>query len=362
MRKKAFIAALAAALALPVFSFSMTNAALADYYVPVQVKKEDFKDVPKNHPYYEIIKEMQEQGIINGYPDGYFMPKRVIGREHAAALIVRAAKVNGIEIKKVREFVQPKDLDSSHEYYNEIKTLMEAGLLETDEKGNINPLKALTRGEMAKILTVVFGLKVKADYLFEDVKGTGYEEYVKALYSNGVTTGYEDHTFRVDASLTREHYALFVYRAMHPDENYVPAPIPQPTTTQKEMPKIKYSNLSFSERNKIPKPAGYVPGEHEKKNEETMKQIMAENAHGFKAGFIIFEEFHDDDDAFITSLEEQVRYDAEHILGISYEEFVNIINYCIDTGKVYNGKSFAVYFDYQKNHVVFSGVRNHTNL
>src|SRR5690606_8670639 len=49
------------------------------------------------------------------------------------------------------------------------------------------------------------------------------EEYVKALYANGVTTGYEDGTFKPNQSLNRAHYSVFLYRAMNQAQVNVPA-------------------------------------------------------------------------------------------------------------------------------------------
>ncbi|MEK4495080.1 S-layer homology domain-containing protein [Ureibacillus sp. FSL W8-0352] len=206
--KKLFISTLALAIATP--------ALVAP--IPTDAQKQ-FTDIPASYQYYQIITEMQDKNIINGYSDGTFKPNQTISRQHAAVLIVRAMKANGIELEKVREFVQPKDLTTKNPYYQEIKLLMEAGLLDTDKNGNINPSKPLTRGEMAKILSVAFNLEPNTDFVFNDVKNTKYEEFVKALYANGVTTGYEDGTFKPNNSLTRAHYAVFMYRAMNAVQN-----------------------------------------------------------------------------------------------------------------------------------------------
>lgn len=207
MTNKLFLSTLALALVTP--------AIVAPIPTDAQVKQ--FTDVPNSHPYYQIIQEMQEKNIIHGYPDGTFKPTQTISRQHASVLVMRALEMNGLELQKEKTFVQPKDLPSTHPYYTEMKTLIEAGLLEADQNGKIFPDKPLTRGEMAKILAVAFNLKTNTDFAFRDVVNTEFEEYVKALYSNGVTTGYEDGTFKPNESLTRAHYALFMYRSMNKD-------------------------------------------------------------------------------------------------------------------------------------------------
>lgn len=213
MNQKLFISTLALAIATP--------AIVAP--IPMDAQAKQFSDVPASYPYFLEITEMQGKGIINGYEDGTFKPHQTISRQHAAVLVVRALDINNLPLAKVKAFQQPKDLNTSHPYYNEIKKLMEAGLLELDSKGNINPTKPITRGEMAKILAVAFGLEGNTNVVFQDVKGTGYEEYVKALYANGVTTGYEDGTFKPNQSLNRAHYSVFLYRAMNQAQVNVPA-------------------------------------------------------------------------------------------------------------------------------------------
>lgn len=182
--------------------------------IPLNAQTKQFSDVPASYPYYQEIQEMQGKDIIHGYTDGTFKPNQTISRQHAAVLVVRALQINHLALPKKKTFQQPKDLQTNHPYYNEIKTLIEADLLQTDSSGNIQPTKPITRGEMAKILAVAFSLKGNTNFTFQDVKGTGFEAYVKALYSNGVTTGYEDGTFKPNQSLTRGHYSVFLYRAM----------------------------------------------------------------------------------------------------------------------------------------------------
>jgi S-layer homology domain len=213
MNKKYFAMALTAVLITPAV------------VSPIQIEaaQKDFKDVSTKNAYYEIIKDMSAKGIINGYEDGTFRPEETISRKHAAALVSRAVK----ELPESEESkIAPKDLSPKNANYKDLMALYQADLLELDSKDKINPNKALTRGEMSKILAVAFDLEVKAAYDFEDITSKNpYKEYIRAIYSNGVTTGYEDGTFRPNGTLSRKHYAAFMYRAMHLDKNFVADPI-----------------------------------------------------------------------------------------------------------------------------------------
>lgn len=190
---------------------------IATDFNSIQVQAEtmtEFKDLTKEHAYYDVISEMVEKGIIKGYEDGTFKPNDYISRQHAAVLINRA--VNLPEIENELTF---DDVPKTHPYYSEIQKvasiLQKSGLLPGDKK-TFDPEQPLTRGEMALILAVAFKLdKTNSNFVFSDIKDTAYEEYVMALYANGVTTGYEDNTFRPQESLSRMHFALFMHRAMN---------------------------------------------------------------------------------------------------------------------------------------------------
>lgn len=203
---KLLLSTLALAIATPAFVIPYDSG--SNQVKAATTYAKTFSDVSKKNVYYDIIHEMAQSGIISGYEDGTFKPSETISRKHAAALISRAID----KLPKTTTFKAPKDLSTNNAYYNDIKKLMEAGILAVDSKGNINPNKALTRGEMAKILAIAYDLDTTGTNPLTDVSKAN-AKYVSALYNNGVTTGYEDKTFRENASLTRAHYAVFMHRA-----------------------------------------------------------------------------------------------------------------------------------------------------
>lgn len=171
----------------------------------------DFKDVTKSHPYYSIINEMREKGIITGYDNGTFKPDAKISRQHAAVLIQRVTTLSPKVSAKAYN-----DIPATHLYYDAIKQIQQAGIINADSKGNFNPMKDLTRGEMALILANAFNLEAKKQHQFKDVSKTSEEgKAIAALYEAGITTGYDDGTFKPNESLSRAHYAVFLYRSLN---------------------------------------------------------------------------------------------------------------------------------------------------
>ncbi|MCG7333664.1 S-layer homology domain-containing protein [Sporosarcina sp. ACRSM] len=206
---KLFIATIATAVAVPAIVLPMqAEAAVVN----------PFKDVSKNSPYYEIVHEMRDQRIISGYENGEFRPSEVITRKHAAALVNRATK-----LPTTKPFVPFKDVSTKNAFFNDVKKLQQAGIFEPDSKGNFNPNKPITRAEMAKVLTIAFDLKVKVELDFMDVpKDHPANQYVRALYSNGITTG-DFGFYWPEKPVTRVHYAVFLHRLLHMDDPIDPS-------------------------------------------------------------------------------------------------------------------------------------------
>ena len=204
------------------FSATMVAAvAVLAIVLPMQAEaavKSPFKDVSENSPYYEIIHEMRDKHIISGYENGEFRPTEVITRKHAAALVNRATK-----LPATKPFAPFKDVSTKNAFFNDVKKLQQAGIFEPDAKGNFNPNKPITRAEMAKVLTIAFDLKVKVELDFMDVpKDHPANKYIRALYSNGITTG--DYGFyNPDNPVIRTHYAVFLHRLLHMNDPIDPS-------------------------------------------------------------------------------------------------------------------------------------------
>lgn len=71
---------------------------------------------------------------------------------------------------------------------------------------------------MAKILAIAFELhgSESKSTKFKDVPTNHWAyPYIDALAYSKVTTGYEDGTFKPNENINRQHFVLFVYRAIH---------------------------------------------------------------------------------------------------------------------------------------------------
>ncbi|WP_153733392.1 S-layer homology domain-containing protein [Sporosarcina obsidiansis] len=174
----------------------------------------EFTDVPKNHPNYKAIQDMQKNGFIGGYPDGTFRPNERISRKHVAQLLDKALKLPQPTATKALYMDVPKN----HPYYTPIMKLSKAGIV-GGTNGKFNPDAPITRIQMAKVLDLAFDFNMTTHNAFDDVYSNhwGYT-HANALFASGVAKG-DNGKFYPNAPVTRAHYAEFLHRAIEANKS-----------------------------------------------------------------------------------------------------------------------------------------------
>lgn len=175
-----------------------------------------YKDVSYSYWAYEDINFLSKFKVINGFKDGYFKPGLIITRKDAAIMMVRA-----LELKEQGEQqVNMKDMKTTSPGYKEVSMALSRGWLSTFN-GEFKPNDALTRNEMAKALAVAFDYSGDDTSKFRDVSMTDeYFHYIDAILFHGVTTGYNDGTFRPLEKVTRAQFSAFLSRVFQQPISY----------------------------------------------------------------------------------------------------------------------------------------------
>lgn len=195
--KKQLTALCFALLLSTVFAFN-TNAA-------------SFSDVPTSHRYYKEITTLADLGVIKGYEDGTFKPGVYITRAQSLNILDRVPDMYVLPIRNMREF---SDLKRAYPYYAVFERFYRGGIINGD--GNfMYPSNIVTRGQIAKMFTLYFDFTAASNVSFIDVPASSDKyPYVSALAANGVTTGDAGY-FYPNKHLTREHLAVWLYRALY---------------------------------------------------------------------------------------------------------------------------------------------------
>jgi len=152
---------------------------------------------------------------IIGYEDGTVRPGANITRAEVATIFFR------LLTDETRESYWSQssgftDVASGAWYNNAVSTLTRAGILDGYEDGSFRPNASITRAEFTKIAVSFFKHAGGASSNpFNDVPDSAwYAEFVKAAAELGLIDGYEDGTFRPNAPITRAEACTIVNRTL----------------------------------------------------------------------------------------------------------------------------------------------------
>ena len=145
---------------------------------------------------------MIHSAYIKGYPDGTVRADGNVTRAEAVTMLVR---LKGYNVAVANNDLY-SDVKSSDWFSPYIDAAYKAGILEEKTGENFRPNEAITRAELAQLISHVDN-KNDAKSPFADAKGHKFEKAIDQAYGNKRIEGYEDGTFRPDNKITRAEIA-----------------------------------------------------------------------------------------------------------------------------------------------------------
>jgi hypothetical protein len=165
-----------------------------------------FSDVTDaEDPYFEAISYVEAEGIVQGYPDGTYKPKKVINRAEFTKIIIEAT-VPAQEITGESCFP-----DVNTEWFAPyVCTASRMGIVQGYPDGEFKPAENINFVEAAKIIAEAF--EASAD----STKEPWYQDYVNFLSSNNAIP---EEISTLDLKITRGQMAEIAYR-IHGEVDY----------------------------------------------------------------------------------------------------------------------------------------------
>ncbi|TFB19288.1 S-layer homology domain-containing protein [Filobacillus milosensis] len=142
------------------------------------------------------------------------------GRKVFATSVSAAMVASAVAPAVVSADHQFTDVSSDHPYHDEIKAMVEAGVVTGYPDGTFKLGEQVARKEAAVVMAGMLDLEASADteLPFTDVEADAwYTNAVKAVYEAGVMVGQEDDEFAPDAQMTRKELAQMIYAAYELD-------------------------------------------------------------------------------------------------------------------------------------------------
>lgn len=182
----------------------------------------EFSDVTPDYQFYNEITWLANTGITTGWEDGTFRPHEQTERAAMAAFFYRAAGSPEYTAPATSQFTDVKPGDP---FYKEISWLADQGITTGWDDGTFRPHEKIQRGAMAAFFYRFAG---KPYYVapshsqFSDLtpQSPFYKE-ISWMYTRGIATGWDDGTFRPADSINRDATAAFFYRySQHVGTNF----------------------------------------------------------------------------------------------------------------------------------------------
>jgi len=201
--KKNIFKTLVISLTLAVLSSSIT----------IQIAEAKFSDVKIAHPNHEAITYLEEEGILNGYPDGSFQPNNSVSRVEFLKIVIEGSKVE--KITDIQTYFT--DLDPNDWYIDYVKTAYAKEWILGYQDKTFKPHQTISKAEALTILAKAQNWKLTENITenpFDDVDLTSwylqYVEYAKK-HSFIEETG---NIFEPNKEMTRAKISEIIYRTI----------------------------------------------------------------------------------------------------------------------------------------------------
>lgn len=175
----------------------------------IDVKGASFTDLANDEWYAPHILFLANRGIITGFGDNTARPAAEVTRAQAVAMIGRALR---FEKKNIDTVFSDVDHDNFASGY--IQQAFERDIVIGFPDGSFRPDQAVTRAEMALLISNAYNLESVGTSIFSDLN----EEMrsfaaINSVAAAKITLGYPDGTFRPTEKMTRLQFAVFMARA-----------------------------------------------------------------------------------------------------------------------------------------------------
>ena len=160
---------------------------------------------------------------IIGYEDGTVRPQGNITRAEVATIFFRLL-TDEVRAEYWSTVSGYTDVKAGDWYNNAISTLSDLGIITGYEDGTFRPNASISRAEFVTIATRFFDYAAEYEGAFSDVSySSWYADFVQAAVDMGLVNGYENGTFRPNASITRAEAVAIVNRVLlrRPDADHL---------------------------------------------------------------------------------------------------------------------------------------------
>ncbi len=198
-----------------------------------------FNDLSADHPNYDAILDLQERGIIDGYPDGTFKPDQMVNRVEALKIVLLGADIDPTSTNSQADFT---DTDSQAWYAPYITKAVEMKIVEGYPDGSFKPANQINLVESLKIVQLGYnidlsGIDVTQNPYADAFAGQWYAPYIQYAKDKNLIDSDDLNKVYPDQGMTRGSLAEVIYRLLYIQEhglNYFGEALTEESTDEPE--------------------------------------------------------------------------------------------------------------------------------
>ncbi len=183
---------------------------------PVNPTPEDIYKLV-NDPYYSVVREYKP--YINGYPSGEVHPSGEITRGEVIAILYNLYGNGYVSDKE--SLSKFSDVSSDAWYSDAIAFSVDFGIVNGYSDNTYKPNQPITRAELAAIIAKFVESPLQSnDSSFSDTSTNWAAESIQKLSEQGIVGGYEDGTFKPNATTKRSEFVSVLNRLIQRPNNF----------------------------------------------------------------------------------------------------------------------------------------------
>ncbi len=173
-----------------------------------------FTDLSSAHPNFTAIMDLQERGIIEGYPDGTFKPDQTVNRVESMKIILLGA---GINVESSSNNAVFTDTNPDEWYAKYINKAVSLKIVEGYPDGSFKPSDTINLVEALKIVQLankidISKIDVSSDPFADAYAGQWYAPYIQYAKDKKLVNADELNKVYPDRGMTRGMLSEIIYR------------------------------------------------------------------------------------------------------------------------------------------------------
>ena len=209
-----------------------------------------FTDLSDTHPNYKAITNLEERGIIEGYPDGTFKADQTVNRVEALKIILLGAGIDTSTANGVAEFT---DTDLNAWYMPFINKAVSMKIVEGYPDGSFKPAQTINLVEALKVVQLannidLAGTVVSGDPYADAYANQWYSSYVQYAKDNNLIDADEDNNVFPSQGMTRGKLVELIYRLIilqESENGVVEGPVEESNGIMPVTLNVNIKNFSF---------------------------------------------------------------------------------------------------------------------